>query len=81
MADIQLSVDEYDPLVAKVKQYFITELDSEIGQFEARFLIDFFVAQLGPRIYNSALLDARAVVDSRVELIAEAISEIEKDVR
>ncbi|OED36367.1 hypothetical protein AB833_27480 [Chromatiales bacterium (ex Bugula neritina AB1)] len=80
MSEITLPDDEYDPLIAKVKQYFLSELDRELGQFEARFVIDFFVAELGPRIYNSALVDARAVVETRAELISEAINEIEKDI-
>lgn len=65
-------------IIGKLKTYFQTELDLEIGQFEAQFLVDFFVEQLGPRVYNSGLRDARAVMANRIDLITEAIDELEQ---
>ncbi len=53
-------------------------MDQEIGQFDAEFLLDFFSEQIGPYFYNRALYDAQAILESRLESIAEAIYEIEK---
>ena len=39
MADIQFSQDQLDDMVGKIKSYFQTELDQDIGAFEAEFLI------------------------------------------
>ena len=38
MSEIKFSKEEVDLLVSKVKNYFSSELDHEIGAFEAEFL-------------------------------------------
>ncbi len=78
MSNIEFSKDEKELIVHKIKRYFSEELDQEIGQFDAEFLLDFFSSQIGPYYYNRGLHDARAVLESRLENIDEALYEIEK---
>jgi uncharacterized protein (DUF2164 family) len=54
------------------------ELDQEVGQFDAGFLLDFFAEEIGAYFYNRGLYDAQGILASRMENIAEAIFEIEK---
>ena len=61
-----------------MKNYFSEKLDYEIGQFDVEFLLDFFSVEIGAYLYNRGLSDAQAVLQSRLESIAEAIYEIEK---
>lgn len=75
---IKFTADETDILTRKIQMYFNDELDQEIGQFPARFLLDFFAEEIGPYYYNRALMDAQAVLESRMEGIGEAIYELEK---
>jgi len=75
---IALSDDELDVLTKKVQQYFNTELDQDIGQFPARFLIEFFTEEIGPHFYNRGLYDAQSVLESRIDSVTEAIQELEK---
>lgn len=62
----------------KIQRYFEDELDQDIGQFEAEFLLDFFAKEIGPQFYNQGLQDAQAVLSSRIDDIQDAIAEIEK---
>lgn len=78
MAEIKFSKDDKDAIVGKIKRYFEQEMDREIGQFEAEFLLDFFSKEVGAFYYNQGLHDAQAVVESKLELVADAIYEIEK---
>jgi uncharacterized protein (DUF2164 family) len=78
MAIIEFSKEEKAVIVQKVQHYFETELSQEIGQFDAEFLLDFFSEKIGVYFYNRGLLDARAVVENRLDSITEAIYEIEK---
>ena len=64
-------------ITRKIQQYFQRELDQEIGQFEAEFLLDFFAEEIGPFLYNRGLLDAQTILESRIEDISQAIYEIE----
>jgi uncharacterized protein (DUF2164 family) len=78
MAEITFTREERDIICSKIQRYLHEELDQEVGQFEAGFLLDFFAEEIGPYFYNRGLYDARAILESRLENIAEAIYEIEK---
>lgn len=78
MAEISFTNEERDVICRKIQLYFQEELEREIGQFDAGFLLDFFAKEIGPYFYNRGLYDAQAVLESRLENIAEAIYEIEK---
>ena len=78
MAEIKFTPEERDAICRKVQLYFAEELDQEIGQFDAGFLLDFFAEQIGPYFYNRGLYDAQAILESRMEQVAEAIYEVEK---
>jgi uncharacterized protein (DUF2164 family) len=62
----------------KIQLYLREELDQDVGQFDAGFLLDFFTEEVGAYFYNRGLYDAQAILSDRMENIAEAIYEIEK---
>ena len=64
--------------VQKIQAYFRDELNSEIGQFDALFLLDFVSEEIGSYFYNRGLYDAQAILQKRVEDINESILELEK---
>ena len=78
MSNITFTKAEKEAIAGKIKLYFSEELDQEIGQFDAEFLLDFFSEQIGPYFYNRGLYDARYILESRLESITDAIYEIEK---
>ena len=78
MAEITFTREERDIICRKIQLYLHEELDQEVGQFEAGFLLDFFAEEIGPFFYNRGLYDARAILQSRLENVDEAIYEIEK---
>ena len=75
---IDFTPEEKAAIVSKVQQYFSDELDQEIGQFDAEFLVDFFSVQMGKFYYNRGLQDAQAILEQRLEAVTEAITELEK---
>jgi uncharacterized protein (DUF2164 family) len=78
MPTITFSKEEKEILIRKIQRYFNNALDQDIGQFDAEFLLDFFSSEVGAYFYNQGLSDARAVLQSRVDAIEEAIYELEK---
>ena len=42
------------------------DLDDEIGDLKGALLLDFFLKELGPVIYNQAIKDAQANMQDRV---------------
>ncbi len=84
MSTIKFSPAETAQLVAKIQQYFATELDQDLGQFDAEFLLDFFSKEVGAYFYNRGLFDAQNIMATKLEhvseMIDEGISEIEKPI-
>ena len=78
MSEIEFSREEKEAISRKIQAYFREELQQDIGQFDAEFLLDFFAREVGAYFYNRGLYDAQAVLESRLENIGEAIYEIEK---
>ena len=80
MQKIEFTTGERETLVKKIQGYFQEELDQEIGQFPAEFLLQFFTEEIGGYFYNRGLLDAQAVLEKRLDSIGEAIDELQAPV-
>lgn len=78
MSTIEFTNEEKELLSEKIQDYFAQEMDQELGRFDAEFLLDFFSKEIGPYFYNRALYDAQVIIQSKVETLNDAISEIEK---
>ncbi|MGY8872153.1 MAG: DUF2164 domain-containing protein [Pseudomonadales bacterium] len=80
MSKIEFSNEQKNVIVQKIQRYFQEELDQDMGQFDAEFLMDFFSKEVGAYYYNQGLHDAQAMIEKQLESIADAIYEIEKPV-
>lgn len=78
MSAIDFSKQEKAILVQKIQRYFEEELEQELGQFDADFLLDFFTKEIGVYFYNRGLYDAQAVLDNKLEDLKDAIYQIEQ---
>ena len=79
MSDIEFTSQEKAAMVDKLQAYFEGELEVELGQFDAEFLLDFIAKELGAYYYNRGLHDARAIFEERVQSIDDDIYAIEKE--
>ncbi len=64
---IKLSEEGRERLTAAIQQFFIEEFDRELSEFQAGRLIDFFVRHLGAPVYNQAIQDARASLQTKLD--------------
>ena len=51
--------------IVSIRQYFKTELDQDIGELKAALVLDYFLVEIGPAIYNKGIADARTFFDER----------------
>jgi len=51
--------------IASIRQYFADELAQEIGDLKATLVLDYFLVELGPAVYNKAIADAKTFFDER----------------
>jgi uncharacterized protein (DUF2164 family) len=76
--DIKFSAAEKDVIVRKIKLYFSEELQQQIGNFDAEFLLDFFAKEIGAYFYNRGLYDAQAILSSKLDDIQDATYQLER---
>ena len=63
---IELSKEARNEAIASIQQYFEHNMPERIGDLPAGLLLDFFLEEIGPVIYNKAIADAQARLSLRV---------------
>jgi uncharacterized protein (DUF2164 family) len=63
---IELSKQTREDAIASIKRYFEENLPQPIGDLPAGLLLNFFVEEIGPAIYNQAIKDAQTRLQQRV---------------
>jgi uncharacterized protein (DUF2164 family) len=66
MITIELSNESRADAIASIQKYFEEEAREPIGELRAGLLLDFFVEEIGPAIYNRAIAQAQARLQQRV---------------
>jgi uncharacterized protein (DUF2164 family) len=62
---ITLSDEARKQALASIRRYFEEELEQEIGDLKAQMLLDFFLKEIAPSIYNGAVSDAQIFIRDR----------------
>ena len=75
-----LEKDDRAQLVRKLRGYLKDELDVEIGGLDAELLLDVLAERIGPRFYNQGLRDAATALAKRMDVLTEALEELERPV-
>lgn len=76
----ELEKDDRAQLVRKLRGYLKDELDVEIGGLDAELLLDMMAERIGPRFYNQGLRDAATALARRMDVLTEALEELERPV-
>jgi len=63
---IELHNETRQTLIASIQRYFKENMDEPIGNMAAGSLLNFVLEEIGPTIYNKAVTDAQARIQSRV---------------
>jgi uncharacterized protein (DUF2164 family) len=63
---ISLSAERRSMLVDAIKRHFFAEFDEALSDFRAEQLLDFFVAELGPPVYNQGVRDASSYIQEKL---------------
>ena len=63
---IELSKQVRSVAIASMQRYFQENMAEPIGNLAAGLLLNYFVEELGPAIYNQAIADAQARIQQRM---------------
>ena len=63
---IELSKEARKAAVSSIERYFRENMEEQIGNMTADALLQFFVEEVGPSIYNKAVADVQTRMQSRI---------------
>jgi uncharacterized protein (DUF2164 family) len=63
---IELSRQVREDAIASIQRYFERNLPEPIGELPASLLLNYFVEEIGPAIYNQAIADAQVRLQQRI---------------
>jgi uncharacterized protein (DUF2164 family) len=64
---IELDKQETKEVLASLQKYFREELEEEIGEMRAKFLLEYFLKEIAPFAYNQGVKDAEMYFRGRIE--------------
>jgi uncharacterized protein (DUF2164 family) len=64
---VELDKQETKEVVFSLQKYFKEELEQEISQMRARFLLDYILQEIAPLAYNRGVQDAEAYFRVKLE--------------
>lgn len=74
---IQLDREQRDQAVASIERWFREERDEKIGNIAAGALLGFFLAEIGPTLYNRGVADVQERIRARVDEVDIEVHEDE----
>lgn len=63
---LELKKETRAAAVASIQRFFAECRDEEMGNFQAAELLEFFLQEIAPVVYNQAVLDAQAELRQRI---------------
>ena len=63
---VALSDDTAKRAFSSIQRYAAEHFDEEFGELQARLLLEFFLKEIAPSVYNSAIADAQTYLRDRV---------------
>lgn len=77
---IKLPRDQKEELIRGIQGYFEKEGLEAIGNLQAESLLDFFLQEAGPYVYNRAVEDARKIVLERIQAVEDDLYTLQRPV-
>lgn len=74
---IKLSKEVEQRLLASIQRYCGENMDEEVGELKAKLLLDFCLREIGPSVYNQAILDAQAAMHDKIAEVETVCYETE----
>jgi len=79
MSEIEFTHEQKQAMAEALQRFLESECDTELGQFDALFLVDFINKELAPAFYNKGVSDAKSTLERRMLDISDDFYSIEKD--
>ncbi|WP_028785178.1 DUF2164 domain-containing protein [Thalassobacillus devorans] len=76
----KIKKEDREQVIASIQEYFELERGEQLGSIAAEQLLNFFIKELGPIMYNQGIRDAKGLVEEKVMNLDEDILALERRV-
>lgn len=80
MTVVKIPKEEREQLIQGIQGYFLDEREEEIGELAAGFMLDFFLKEAGPYLYNQGVMDAKKLLQEKVLNMEEDIDALQRPI-
>ncbi len=63
---LDIDKEKTKEMTEKIQKFIEDEFDESIGELRAGIVLDFFIKELGPPIYNQAIQDAQVFIQDKL---------------
>ena len=74
---IELDKEARQQAIASIERYFLENREERIGNIAAGGLLSFFIAEIGPSLYNQGVADAQERMQARLQELDYEVHEDE----
>jgi len=64
---IELTPPEFEQGIPSIQKFFREEFEQELSELRARFLLEYFLKEIGPFAYNKGVKDAEQYFRTKTE--------------
>ena len=64
---LELTPQDFEQIIPSLQKYFREELDQELSEMKARFLLEYFQKEIAPLAYNKGVKDAEQYFRTKTE--------------
>ncbi|MDY4298157.1 MULTISPECIES: DUF2164 domain-containing protein [unclassified Xanthomonas] len=75
---VVLGREDKRAIAEQLQAYLRTELQQQVGAFEAEFLLDFVAERIGAHYYNRGLHDARTTLAAQMDTLDDALYQLQQ---
>ncbi|WP_261129975.1 DUF2164 domain-containing protein [Bacillus sp. Marseille-Q3570] len=80
MMTLKIPKEEREQLVRNIQGYFIDERGEEIGDLAAGLMLDFFLKEAGPYVYNQGVRDAKKLLQDKIMNVEEDMDALQRPI-
>jgi len=67
MSKIKLTQPIKEKIIYELQSFFANEREEDLGNIGAELMVDFILKEVGPMIYNQALIDVHELMEEKLE--------------
>jgi len=67
MSKIKLTQPIKEKIIYELQSFFENEREEDLGNIGAELLVDFILKEVGPMIYNQALIDVHELMEEKLD--------------